>query len=414
MLFVILILLILPALSDAYISSEPDTVILVSDIYDLKIVDDNFTVAVTRYGVSSFVLDQQTSTFVFYKEIPVEFEAPVLKVFGDLVTILDGESNIHFLDASALPDLAYLGATDLGILIADFQVVGSFLYIATYFNGIRRYSIEDRPDLEFLDVNTLGIFVTKLDISGDTLYALDEYNGLMRYDISEEGFGVFLDYLYVPRRVYDFARYEFEFYMVFDGGCYVADFDQTPPAIIDSVMDLDPPEEVYASEPFLILVYDNGIELRQRNDLDIITDPGAHNNRTQGDFLELNGDTWLVLPEEDGGATMFNLDAGGAQSSGLHREGAITGILIYGDKLFTCGISMPVDVYGILNRKVSYEYTIFETWDSTKLMIHNGDTLITLSGNTNTVNFFINSTDSELVDCDNAFYASAAYTHDLI
>jgi len=414
LLFAMLILLIFPASSDAYISSEPDSILLVSDIYDLKIVDDDFAVAITQFGVSSFVLDQPTSSFVFWKEVRLELGSATMKVFGNLVVILEGESVLHFFDAAALPDLTYLGAAELEFPIADYCVVGSHLYITSYFNGIRRYSIENCPDLVFLDADLFGICMTRLELCGDILYALDEYNGLMRYDLSGGGFGVFLDYLYIPRRVYDFARYDLEFYLVFNGGCYLADFSQTPPAIVDSVTDIEPVAEVYASEPYLILVIDHTTLLHERSNLDSYTTINTTNNRNHGDLMELNGDTHLLLPEKEGGATKFNLDEGIVRSSALYREGAITGMLIYDDKLFTCGISMPVDVYDIADRSVSYAYTIFENWDSTFMMTHNGDTLLTLSGTHNTVNFLVNSTDPQTVGLANAFFAPAPVINDLI
>jgi len=127
----------------------------------------------------------------------------------------------------------------------------------------------------------------------------------------------------------------------------------------------------------------------------------------------LNGDVHLVLPEEDGGATMFDLSDDGARSAGLDREGALSGILIYSDKLFTGGLSMPVERYGIHDGDISYENTIFKDWDSTALMIHNGDTLMALSANVNMVLFYINSTAPKPY-VGNAFAASAFTTRDLI
>lgn len=418
LLFLIILFVFLTSAAQASpgVNPDPDTVILVSDIYDLKFVDDQFAVAVTRFGVSSFYLDEQISAFRFYQEIHLELESPRLRLFGDMAVVSDGDTRLHFFSAAALPELAYLGTTDFGVFIADFVIAESNLYISTCFDGIWRYSLEDVSAPEFLDSSWIAICVTKLETSGDTLFALDEYNGLMSYDLSGDGFGVFLGYMYIPRRVYDFARRDSRFYMAYDGGCYVADFDAVPPAIVDSIIIVDPVYDLCTSDTYLIVVFSNHMQLRPLNNLSYATSLNTPNNRTHGDLLTLDNIPRFVLPEREGGATLFNLANVGRRASAFHREGPITGVFIYDDKLYTCGISMPIDVYDIIDGGVRYKFPIYEDFDTTRLMIHNGDTLFAVDAYYNTVNFFFNITDSDphRIVLGYAFPTPAYYTNDLI
>ena len=72
-----------------------------------------------------------------------------------------------------------------------------------FIDGVNcRYRLTNYRSATLVDSSILGVNYRQIDRVGDTLYAVDSYNGVLRYKIDSNGFGTFLDFLYLPFQAY--------------------------------------------------------------------------------------------------------------------------------------------------------------------------------------------------------------------
>ncbi len=368
--------------AQAELEDLPDSTIMVSLISDLVIVDD-YAVAVSQEGIATFRFDETASRFVFCKILFLDIDANHMKRFGNLLAIVDTTDIIHFLDLSGLPDLQYFGSVNPEVSIVDFEVSGNSLYVATGFDGIWHFRMTDYSSAQFVDSSMLGVCVTQLAVMGDELYALDEYNGLMRYDISAGSLDQFVEYLWLPRSGQSLITHDGLFYAFHKSvlqnspGIYVCDFGEAGPAIIDSAFGFAPPAEAYLADPVMVLLYQDGeMLLVDRGSLSNLGTYDVGVNRITGDVFQWTEHGWLILPEPDGGFTMYDLLDGATATPGLDFEGKIVKFFIHNDKLFTAAETNPTHVLTIDGTgDLTYDFTVLDDLNSLMMIGHNGDTL---------------------------------------
>ncbi len=414
--FLTLCLLILStSLVRAEYDTIPDQTILISDLQDIVVIDD-YAVAVTSQGIASYSFDQTTGKYAFSDVIFLDVADASMKHYGNFIVVQAGYNRLLFIEISSLPHLEYLGTIDFDVYFADFAIENNDIYVSLWFDGIWRYRMEGPSAAEFVDSSMVGILVTQLDIHDNNLYALDEYNGLLCYDLSVDGFGEFIDYLYVPRRPSSFLKYDSEFCLTLDdGGAYIGEFFPDGAEITDSVSGLSSTQAVYATDSLLTFVCGRELVFAERANLQNLTIVEAPLIRPLGDFVRIHNIDYLMLPESDGGATLFNLTDPAITERAFDREGQMTALEIFDSLLFIGGLSSPVDAYQIgSNNRVSKYYTIYEEWDSVTLMTHNGDTLLPLYALTNLVGFVSQSNDPDSFFLDYAVYAKATGAKDVI
>ncbi|MEW6412109.1 MAG: T9SS type A sorting domain-containing protein [Candidatus Zixiibacteriota bacterium] len=410
----ICVLLLISATVQAQYDTIPDQTILISNLQDIVFVD-TYAVAVTDQGVASYFYDARLGQFVFEEIIFMNVSQSSIKLYGDMVAVQTDYSRLHLIDISALPHLEYLGEIDFGVYFADFAISEEDIYISMWFDGVWRYRLDDLNNAEFIDSSMIGILATQLEVYDQDLYVLDEYNGLLRYDISADGFGEFIDYLYVPRRPSSFIKHDPGFVLtLYDGGAYIGEFFPDGAEITDSVYGIPATQAVYATDSLLAFVCGRELVLTECDDLTNSSYIEAPLIRPYGDLFRVGNHDWLILPEIDGGATMFDLSDSARQEHALYREGQITSMEIFDGRLFLGGVSSPVDVYQIgADSRVSWEYTIYDELDSVALMTHNGDTLLPLYANMNMVGFVSQASSPDSFFLDYAVYAKAAGANDV-
>lgn len=374
-------MLILAPLLQAEINQSPDQTLVSTSIGTLHTID-SFLVSASDEGVSTFVYDETLKQYRFLQRTYIPSLNSVTSKLSDSVLVIKSQDEkLCFVSIKNLPALTLLGFVDLNRSYADYTFVDNSLYISGYYDGILRYTIQNYSTASFVDSSMTGILVTQLDHDNQYLYALDEYNGLLRYDLSVDGFGTFIDYLFVPFRAKAFTKVDSLFYLhLIRGGLLLGDFNL--PAgnnIIDSIVDLQQVDCLISTDSLLIVADDRRLTTVNKFDY---SDRTSYNVRTvSSQILENPFDNSLsfMMPSLYGGLSFVSLDVTLNITDGLTYNGTINDVFIDNSYIYMSNSTQPVNLYKIdSSGYTTADFTLYENLKNTGHMEHNGDSLFVM------------------------------------
>lgn len=412
---VVMLLLLLGALSaSADLAEGPDYTILWNEFTAVSVID-GFAVGIGPGAIVVCQYDDTLFSFVPINILLTEFEPVSLKQQDTLLMVRTSDDRIVFYNLNGLPQLPHLGTIDPGMSFADFVLHGEDLYISTWFDGTRRFTLDDLESAEFVDSSLTGILMTQLEVHDDTLYALDRYNGIMRYDLSGPGFGQFIDYLWIPFQATSFLKTEsLVVISTATRGILFGEFGLTGPGIVDSIVGIDHPLGMFVTDTLFVFLNYRFMDLVVRHDPTQRTSLPISQNLIDGDVFILNEQYHLLLPRVDGGLTLYDLSEPGYWRPGLYPSGPISDFVLHNGKLFTGGTADPIRVYSV-NTPVEpqFEYAIYDSLADVRAIDHNGDTLIVFYKTLRRVVFIDKSSNPDSFHIERSVFVSDSTVTDI-
>lgn len=394
----------------AALPSTPDQTLLSTAVGTVTIVD-SFLVSASPGGISVYKYQDDPGQFDFVNRIYFDMDTVDAKRFDTLLVLHGGDGQLHFFSIADLPDVRYLQSIHFDLPFDDFTINNNSLYVTAYFDGVLRFDITDLNQPQFADSSMKGILVTQIENDGNYLYVLDEYNGLLRYQFTGSGFGQFVDYLYVPLRAFAFTEIDSLFYLhTNDGKLLIGDFEQPHNMqIIDTISDVSQVVSLYATDSLLLVCNQRILTAIDRNDFTNRTEYDISINNPIGTLYTTGVDEYLVLPNLEGGMTIYDPRFDMASFNGLTNMGMINDMYIYNNRLFVSNTEEPIHTYTVeTSGFTSYDFTIYEDLINTGNMQHNGDSLFSIYPEYDRLALFVNSYSSDSVFLENSISIAPA------
>ncbi len=382
----------------------PDQTMLWNRFHAVTVVD-SFAVALAPDGIVVCRFDRIDSSFVQINQLFLDDEPVRMKSHGDMLVVYTMGDSLLLIDIGQLPSIDYRAGIDVGLPLSDFALHGDDLYVSAWFAGILRFTVDDDDQIQFSDSSMKPILVTQVEVSNDTLYGLDEYNGIIRYDISGDGFGQFIDYLYVPQRAASFYKNGSEFVIAaINDGVLFGRFGQAGSGIYGAIDGMAPIYKTLVTDSLFVFVGDRFVELIDRSDYQQRSTIAIGDDLPDGDLFYIDGRPFLLLPGQFGGLVLYRLDESGQSWVAFCRPGPITGLVLCDGRLYTGGKSNPVDVYRLDQWRTAprFDFTIYPTWQDVASIDRNGDSLIVLYNSPNKIAFI-----SSIADPDKYYVESS-------
>ncbi|MFH1688205.1 MAG: T9SS type A sorting domain-containing protein [bacterium] len=380
----------------AEIGRNPDHTLLCNTFRAVRTVGDH-AVAINNDGVAVLQWDSGHQQYGLLDCMLLDDVPRQMRLFDQTLIVKTLHDSLILIDLRKLPKLERIGALHPGTEFADYAFANGDVYITVWFDGVRRFTSKGGGSYSFADSSMKPILVTKLEAKADTLFVLDEYNGLARFDISGPGFGVFLDYLWVPFRTYSVKPISDRF--LFAGlpdGVFVGEYGRVGSGIVDTVGLMPGPQYIHVTDSLIVLVNNRMALIRHRQSFDSLGAVPLGENGIDGDIALLDGDHRLLLPGADGGLVLYSLDHLADPQVVYNRPGPITGLLLLDGRFVTAGAGNPIDVYSLrATAAPQLDYTLFGTLANVQGMDRNGDTLIVLYGGINKLTFVTRATDPD-------------------
>ncbi len=354
------------------------------------IIANNWTLALASEGIAIFEYDARSSSFIQINQLFLDDEPVRMKARGDTLIVRTMHDNILLVDIAALPTMTLLNEVEIPTPVADFDLHGSDLYIAAWFSGILRYSLNDENKYVFADSSMKPVLTTRLMVNGNWLYALDEYNGIARFDIGDSTLSTFVDYLFIPRRavVFDLVGNEFIIGAV-NGGILFGEFQPTGQSVAVFHDESSPFVRLLNTADWFVMVAPRTVELMNRADRQQRVTFEIGDNLPAGDIIFIDEEAYLVLPGGDGGLVLYSLQQPGRSRLAFDRPGPIRGLTINNGHLYTGGSGNPVDVYSLdrWRERPRLDYTLFPELSGVQALDRNGDSLVILYRGMNKIAF---------------------------
>ena len=375
----------------------PDQTLLWNGFHAVTIVD-SFALALSSEGIVVSRYDRGSSNFVQVQQLFLDDEPVRMKVRDELLLVQTMRDSLLVIDIGHLPNMAQLGAVDIGLPPSDFDIHGQDLYVSAWFAGILRFTIDEHNEIRFADSSIKPILVTQVEVSGDTLYGLDEYNGIIRYDVAGSGFGRFIDYLFVPQRAARFGHVDDEFVIAaINGGILFGRFGQPGSGIVETADGGPSVVKILVTDNRFVFVGDRVVELMDRADHSQRTTFAIDDDRPDGDLFFLDDVPNLVLPGRTDGLVMYPLDEPAQSRAAYYRPGPVQGLSLYAGRLYTGGRTNPVDVFSLESWRQTprLDFTVYPALQDVAALDHNGDSLIVLYRGLNKIAFITSSSDPD-------------------
>ncbi|MFQ5498795.1 MAG: T9SS type A sorting domain-containing protein, partial [Candidatus Zixiibacteriota bacterium] len=237
------------------------------------------------------------------------------------------------------------------------------------------------------------------------LYALDQYNGVLRYDLSAPGFGQFLDYLFVPRVTTSFSHHAGMFALTLGRDTLLlGEFGHVGSGVIDTVVGSRAPQRSFLLDSVLVLVSFRFAEVISLADHDDRTLVELTGQGFRGEIVTVGIREKLLLPDSDGGVTLFDIHDFDSGIQALHRSGSIEDLLLADDLLLTSGGANPIDVFAPESEGFPEpEYTMFGSMHGASALDRNGDTLFAYYADLNRVVVVLKATDPDSFFLERSF-----------
>lgn len=343
---------------------------------DLVAVVDSMAVGFSVDGVTVSRWSDSLQQFVVERIHDVDYSPVAVRVADSLVMVHTADHRIIAYEARQLPYLSVRWIANPGMAFSDWAVADGELYLSRWFEGIWRYALGVSGAPVLLDTSMVGVLVTQIEADDSSLYVVDEYNGIMRYDLG--GARAFLDYLYVPEEVESFAKADSTIAMVAQSGGVVMGQFTGGQSIVQPVLAPETrPQRVYLSGDAMVTVAPRLIEVRDRTTGEVRAELNPPGVVTDGMVWEATGVRYVVLPREDGGLYLVNIEEPEKSGPGLYRSGPIKTLAFAEGKLLTAGGENPIEVYSLDSALTpQLEYTMFPELTGVQEVVPVGDTVL--------------------------------------
>ncbi len=409
------LLLLLPTVGSAAISDGPLHTLLWNRVEAVTIVD-SFAVSISTNGIAVSIWNDDVEAFQTVTVDQTEFTPVQIRQMDGQLIVKTSDYRLISYDLANLPTLDEIWRIDPGVQFNDFSVMGDDVLVSSWFDGVWQFQ-RSGNSATFLDSSMVGILMTQLDVEATEVFVLDEYNGVMRMDVAAGTVAAsFIDYLYSPRQIRSFVRTDSTVTMLTrDGSVLIGQFGPGGNEIVDSLVDIDPPQRVYVSENHLVMVAPRQIEIVDRNDFAMRSTLPIDQVGPDGDIFELDGRPHLVLPRVDGGMLLVDIENPTKPKPAAFRAGPIRALSVRDGHLFTGGGSNPIDVYTFdTSLAPTLAYTMFSELGDVRTMLTVGDSLIAYYGGLNRVAFILDALEPDSFYIERTFHLSDTLAGDLI
>lgn len=369
---------------------------------------DSFAIGTSFDAISVHRWSDSVEAFVTDHILPVDYEPTALKRQDSLLLVKTADFRLVAYRVAALPELETAWTADPGIPFGDFALEGNGLFVTSWFDGLWGFDVAVDGSLTPRDSSMVGVLLSQVESGGNSLYVLDEYNGIMRYDRSGGETGAFLDYLYVPREVARFVRSGSLAVMApRSGGLMLGEFGQEGALIVASADSMDTAQSLYVTDDLYVAVTPRQIITVNRSDNSVRETLNVAGIETKGDTLTLGGEIHLLLPQENGGFTVFNLHDLGASGAAAYRAGPIKDVMVRDGHLITGGGANPLDVYTFDSVVTpALAYTMYPGLIGAQALVNNGDSLFVYYAGLNKVALVLNAFEADSFFIERSFHLS--------
>jgi len=307
-------------------------------------IRDSFALATSDFGIGLLKLNPVTGLFDPVNNLVLRNQALQVKVVNDVALVSAAADLLYIVDLSQLPQLQQVGEIDLGISVYDAALMGSDLYLACGFDGLRHYRLQDDHTLQFVDSSLTPIHCIQVDFQEPYLIVLDDYNGLLRYQPEAGSLGEVESTLWVFRRVESFviAGDTLILPLVNKNLVYRASF--SPPAgLVDSIPLTVIPDRTFVIDTLLVAVDIEGslietVSTANGTHFLVPLDPGLELQPHGGTYYDHDSPRLLMVSDKRS-LVSFNLTglwyepaprpayahAGPIAALGFHRGRLVTG-----------------------------------------------------------------------------------------
>jgi hypothetical protein len=316
---------------------------------------DTFALATTDFGVALLRLNPETGVFDADTTVLFSNRALSIKVAEARALVRTSAGIVNVLDISSLPTLHLIGEYDIGVDVDDAVLVGTDLYLACGYSGLRHYTLEGYQALTFVDSSLAPVHCVQLEYDNPYLIVLDDYNGLLRYQPDSSGLGPVRSLLPVPRRADSFIAKGDTLIMPLIGSplVYRGTFEPTA-TLIDSIMLASVPERVFAIDSLIVALDLDFFVLETVNPSTgnhaLISYDRQSGVTAEGATYRYGGDPYLMLISPSRGLLGFNLATlwYDASSRAVYaRPGPITGLTFHEGRLATGGLQNPLELFAV-------------------------------------------------------------------
>jgi len=364
----LIILALFPVSSiKADLVSGPRTSFLWNQFNSVTILD-TFALATSDFGVALLRLNPETGLFDTDTTVLLSNQALSIKVADNLAVVRTSAGIVSLFDLSLLPRLNLIGEIDVGPAVYDIVIVGTDIYMACGFQGLRHYTLGGANSLEFVDSSLAPVHCVQVESDGPYLIALDDYNGLLRYQPSSTSIGLVESIIRVPRPVDIFFVNGDTATMSLVGSrplVYRASFNP-PGALLDSISFVITPDCVFSTDTLLVaLNLKNGLletvsTVTGRNTLASLE--SGLGLTAYGDIYYFDDDPCLLLISQSRGLLSFNLADLWYDSSprmAYARPGPITALTFHKGRLATGGVRNPIELFNVSSQNLPISDTTY-------------------------------------------------------
>lgn len=329
------------------IEPEPGKSILQNSFLQLEISNlEVFALSEQCFSVLKWDSTEQILTELDQLLLPAS--ARSMKRGGDGFVVRHVNDDLSFIGIRDLANVELMGTITPSKDYFDFEVIGGYLYLSRWFDGIDQFKILNFTGSAFIKNDLSGVLSTQLQRGGSALYALDMYNGVNRYDLST-GFGSSINRLLVGER--PFAMSVLGDLVLISGNSDVVTMgwlNRDSAEIIGTITGYPSPKRVLRQGSPLVFLSEREVHLREVFSFVSLGSFPIDSVNINGAIMDSGRQRHLFLPKHANGIMSFNLSELNSRHQILDRPGPITSALVHDFRLFTCGGGNPLEMYEII------------------------------------------------------------------
>jgi hypothetical protein len=384
-------MLVTSAVSDDQVTAQtssmglPENALMINNIQRVMTVD-SYLLAMNRNGLTVCTFDPQTEQFtpgpfLFMSARPIRAE---LSVDSAYIVVQTNDNVLHLFETDHLPDLVEVISLKIPVSFADFALDADVLFLARWFDGIEQYEVDFQQGTVTLTGSSLyPILSTQVEAYSDTVYLQDEYNGVMRWPaaqaLSEQP-----QELLLPRRARSFGQLSDRFYFPLVGGeekVLVGEFGHQGAGVVDTVSQVTSVERIFFTDSLIVMASPVEISVVRRDQAGVPGEPVFsrlfRGLSTTGDVYAAPNNDYLVLPVEDEGLTLFDLNDNAAHHPALKQTGQINAVSVSDGRIVASTSEGRINVFNVDSLdQGSPSFSLGSLFDQLQTVARNGDTLL--------------------------------------